>query len=287
MKIRFTATAILAASLLLTLRAAEPRTFEGVKLDELKETQQLKDMPEIYERDPANGRRFQLRRAVVQLPLGEAWITFNPERRVSYVNKVPGEIAASYFGPIAGDAFEIFKLEEKFIAKLRAADYAGDVPYRIELMLRTGDATLRARVLRLMTAGLAADLAAETRANHLPKFKELAAKLTGDEAAPLLAAIVQTEKRIDELTDTLPDSDYSPGNDELARQGKLPDGMKPTVAVPDSAWGQPVNGLRAAAVFSTTNATLGDEITVWLLVENSGDKEIRFGCSDVVQSARA
>ena len=282
MRIQFTVTALLAASLLLTLHAAEPRAFEGINLDELKETQQLKDMPEIYE--PANGRQFQLRRAVVQLPLGEAWITFNPERRVSYVNKVPGQIAASYFGPIAGDAFEIFKLEEKFIAKLRA-DLALDIASRIDHMLRAGNETLRERALRIMTAGLAADIAAETRANHLPKFRELAAKLTGDDVAPLRAAIAATEKRIDELTDTLPDSEYSPGNDELAGQGNLQDWMKPGRPVPDSAWGKPLNGLRAAAVFSTTNAALGEEITVWLLVENVSNKEIRFGSSDVTQDA--
>ena len=29
----------------------------------------------------------------------------------------------------------------------------------------------------------------------------------------LIAAIAQTEKRIDELTDTLPESEYSPGNE--------------------------------------------------------------------------
>ena len=286
MRIQFTATALFAAALLFTLHAAEPRPFEGINLNELNETQQWKEMPEIYERDPANRRRFQLRRAVVQVPWGAAWITFNPERRASYVNKVPGENAASYFGPIAGDAFEVFKLEETFIAKLRA-DYAGDVAYRIELMLRTGDATLRERALRIMTAGLASDIAAETRANHLPKFKELAAQMTGEDVVPLLVAIAQTEQRIDELTDTLPDSEYSPGNYELAWQDKLPDGMKPTVGAPDSAWGQPVNGLRAAAVYTATNAPLGDEITVGLLVENVSDREIRFGCSDVIQSARA
>src|SRR5262245_9069323 len=106
-----------------TLPAAEPRVFEGVKLIELNQTQQLKDMPDIYERDPANRRRFRLRESVVQLPVGEAWLTFSPDRGVSYLNKVPGENAATYFGPIAGDAFEIFKLEEKFLAKLRQ-DYA-------------------------------------------------------------------------------------------------------------------------------------------------------------------
>ena len=270
---------------LAVLQAADARMFEGVNLDELKQVQQLKDMPEIYERDPDNGRRFRLRRSVVQLPLGEAWVTYNPERSAAYLNKVPGENAATYFGPVAGDALEIFKIEARFITTLRK-DYAGDVMYRLELMLRTGHEALRERAVRIMTAGLAPDITAEVRANHVPKFKELAAGLEADEGAPLRAAIAQTEARIEELTATLPDTEYSPGNEELARQGRLQDWMKADRPVPAEAWGKPVQGLRAAAVFSTTRPKLEDEVTVWLLVENAGDREIRFGCSDVTQGAR-
>ena len=267
------------------LPAAEARLFEGVNLDELKQVQQLKDMPEIYERDPDNGGRFRLRRPAVQVPLGNAWLTFNPARSASYLNRVPGENAASYFGPIPGDAFEIFKLEERFTAALRK-DYAGDVPHRLDLMLRTGDAKLRERALRIMTAGLAPDIGAEVRTYHVAKFKELTAAFEADDVAPLRAAITQTEQRIEELTVPLPDSDYQPGNDELARQGRLQDWMKPAGPVPDKAWGKPVQGLRAAAVFSTTRPKFEDEVAVWLLVENVGGREIRFGCSDVTQGAQ-
>ena len=83
----------------------------------------------------------------------------------------------------------------------------------------------------------------------------------------------------------MPDSAYSPGNDELARQGKLPDWMKPGVPVPASAWGEALNGLRAAAAFSTTKPKPGQEISVWLLVENTSDREIRFSAHDVIQTA--
>ena len=217
-----------------TVRAAEARMFEGVNLDELKQVQQLKDMPEIYERDPDNGRRFRLRRSVVQLPLGEAWVTYNPERSAAYLNKVPGENAATYFGPVAGDAFEIFKIEARFITALRK-DYAGDVTHRLELVLRTGHEALRERAVRIMTAGLAPDIAAEARANHVAKFKELAAGLEADEGAPLRAAIAQTAARIEELTATLPDTEYSPGNEELAQQDRLQDWMKPGGPVPAEA----------------------------------------------------
>jgi hypothetical protein len=40
-------------------------------------------------------------------------------------------------------------------------------------------------------------------------------------------------------------------------------------------------------VYSTTQPILNDEVTVWLLVENMSDREIRFGGSDVMQDAQA
>ncbi len=272
---------------LVTLWAAEAQMFEGVNLDELRQTQRMQEVPEIYERDPANARQFRRRRAVLQVQLGAAWLYFNPERDASYLylNTTPGRGNATYFGPIAGDPFELFKLEDRFITALRK-DHAGEFSDRLDLMLRTGDAKLRERALRIMTAGLAPDISAEVRAYHVSKFKGLAATLDGDDVAPLRAAVAQTEQRIEELSVALPDSDYQPGNDELARQGKLKDWMKPTAAVPDSAWGESLNGLRAAAVFSTTTPKLGQEVSAWLLVENVSEKEIRFGSSDVMQDAQ-
>jgi hypothetical protein len=268
---------------LVALRAAEARTFEGVNLEELGQTKRLRDMPEIYER-PANEPRFRMLKAVVQIPLGTAWLSFNSDSNVFYLNKVPGEDAAIYFGPVAGDAFEVFKLEEKFIAALRK-EYSPDVEYRVALMVRTENKKMRERALRIMTAGLAPDVEVRTCVAHLPRFRELAEGLKGDDVAPLRAAIAETEKRHYDATPELPDSAYSPGNDELARQGKLLDWMKPGVAVPDAAWGEALNGLRAAAVFSTTTPKLGEEISVWLLVENASDKEIRFSPHDVIQTA--
>jgi hypothetical protein len=268
---------------LAALRAAEARVFEGLNLDELKETQLLRSVPEIYERDPG-GRRFQLRKAVVQIPLDAGWVAFNAERGVFYLFSVPGENAASYFGPVMGDAFEVFKLEERFITKLRES-YAPDVEYRLALMLRTGDEKLRERALRIMAAGLATDIRVQTRVMHLARFREITDGLEGDDVAAVRAAIVKLEKDIEDSKVTLPDAAYSPGNDELARQGKLLDWMKPAVAVPDAAWGEALDGMRAAAVFSTTAPKPDQEISVWLLVENASDKEIRFASSDVMQDA--
>ena len=57
--------------------------------------------------------------------------------------------------------------------------------------------------------------------------------------------------------------------------------------VPDSAWGETLNGLRAAAVFSTHSPTVGEKISVWMLVENASDHDIRFSTHDVIQTVRA
>jgi hypothetical protein len=269
----------------LTLRAAGARVFEGVNVDELRRTQRLEELPEIYERDPENPPRFRVRKGVIDVPLGTAWLSFNAELNSFYLRKLPDENAADYFGPVAGDIFDVFKLEEKFIAQLRE-DYAPDVEYRVALMVRSGHGKLRERALRIMTAALAPDVSVRTRAAHLPRFRELASGMKGDDVAPLRTAIAETEKRISESIPVLPDSAYSPGNDELARQGKLQDWMKPGVAVPDTAWGKALNGMRAAAVFSTTEPKAGQEISVWLLLENAGEKEIRFSLSDMMQQAR-
>jgi len=283
MKTTIAALALAFALPAVPVRAADPHMFEGVSLEGVRQVPQTRNMPEIYQLDP-NTRRYQMRKAVVQVRLGEAWIYFNTDRNLYYLNKVPGENAATYFGPIDGDAFEVFKLEKRFIDLLRG-DSASDVSSWIGPMLRTDNEKLRERALRIMTAGLAPDIPGETRSYHVGRFQQLAAGLEGDDVAPLRAAIAETEKRIAELTMTFPDSEYSPGNDELTRQGKLKDGMKPGVAVPDAAWGEAVNGLRAAAVFSTTTPRLGQDISVWLLVENASTQEIRFACSDVIQSA--
>jgi hypothetical protein len=45
--------------------------------------------------------------------------------------------------------------------------------------------------------------------------------------------------------------------------------------------------LRGAAVFSTTTLYVGEKISVWLLVENTSDHDIRFSTSDPIQNGHA
>src|SRR5437868_6018470 len=85
----------------------------------------------------------------------------------------------------------------------------------------------------------------------------------------------------------IPYDQYSPGNDALEKLGKLQEWMKPSVPVPENAWGGPLNGLRAAAVFSSVTPIVGAKIDVWLIVENISDHEIKFASWDVIQNAQA
>jgi len=273
------------ATLLPQLQAGEGRMFEGVDLAQLRQVQKLRDTPEIYRMNPETGR-YELRDGAFHILLGAAWIVYNPALKVWYLYKVPGENEASYFGPVSSDPFEVFKLEERMIANLRK-DFAMDTLYRMRLMLRSGDAQMRARTLRIATAILASDIPADLRTVHAGEFRKMISDLKGDDVAPVLAAIERTDKQTEELTVSIPDDQYLPGNDELEKVGKLKEWMKVPVAVPDNAWGDKLNGLRAAVVYSTTTPKVREKITVWLMVENVSDHEIRFAVADVVQSARA
>ena len=277
---------IAAACLILPqARAGEPRMFEGIDLAKVRQVQSLRAMPEIYEMDPET-RRFRMRDGSFHIPLGEAWILYNPELNLSYLNKVPGENAAVYFGPIPGDAFDVFKVEEGMNASLRK-EYPPDALYRLRLMLRSGHPKMRERALRTATAALAPEIVLSVRRQNVGPFREMISELKGDDALPLLAAIQRTEKQIEDATPLYADDQYSPGNEGLEKQGKLKDWMKVSVPLPDSAWGETLNGLRGAAVFSTSTTKVGEKISVWLLVENASDHDIRFSTSDPIQNGHA
>jgi len=267
--------------------AAADRVFEGVDLSKLREVKDhhYPSMPEVYEMDPAT-RRHRLVDTTIQVQLDGTWVTYNPTLNKFYLNKVPGENEGSYFGPIDGDPFEMFKLEERYLSKFRE-NYAPDEMYRIRQMLRSGNPKLRERALRIAMAALAPGVKHSARAANVSEFRRAVEEHKGEDLEPVFAAIKATEKAIDDATPTYPDEVYAPGNDALENPGKLQDWMKLPGPVPDSAWGEPLNGLRAAAVYSTVTPEVGARIDVWLVVENVSDHQIKFAMHDVIQTARA
>jgi hypothetical protein len=136
-------------------QGAPERRFQGIELSTLREVKnsRYRAMPEIYELDPGT-RRYRLVDTTLHLQIDGTWIIYNPTLEISYLNKVPGENEGSYFGPIDGDPFDLFKLEDRYIEKFRD-NYAPDEMYRIRLMLRSGNPKLRERALRIIKAALA------------------------------------------------------------------------------------------------------------------------------------
>jgi hypothetical protein len=266
---------------------APERRFQGIDLSTLREVKnsRYRSMPEIYELD-LDTRRFRLVDTTIHLQIDGTWITYNPTLKRSYLNKVPGENEGSYFGPIDGDPFDLFKLEERYIEKFRD-NYAPDEMYRIRLMLRSGNPKLRERALRIIMAALAPEVKYSARAAHVAEFRKALEEHKGADLEPVFAAIQATEKAIDDATPTYPDEAYAPGNETLEKLGKLKDWMKLPGPVPDSTWGEPLNGMRAAAVFSPVIAEVGAKISVWLVVENVSDHQIKFALHDVIQMAHA
>jgi ribosomal protein L12E/L44/L45/RPP1/RPP2 len=265
---------------------AAERVFQGVDYSKVRE---VKDhsygaMPEVYEFDATTGR-YRSVETTLQVQLDGTWVTYNPTLNMYYLNKVPGEAEGSYFGPIEGDPFEAFKLEELYTARLRK-DYAPDEQYRLRLMLRSGNAKLRERALRIVLAALGAEVKFSARSANVSEFRRAVEEHEGADLEPVLAAIKATEKAIEEATPTYPDEAYAPGNEALEKQGKFKDWMKLPGAVPEGAWGEPLNGLRAAAVFSTVTPEAGAKMDVWLVVENVSDHPIKFALHDVIQMAR-
>jgi hypothetical protein len=266
--------------------AAADRVFQGVDLSKLREVKDHSygSMPEVYEMDPAAGR-YRSVDTTIQLQLDGTWVTYNPTLNKWYLNKVPGENVGSYFGPIDGDPFEVFKLEQLYIARFRK-EYSPDEMYRLRQMLRSGNAKLRERALRIAMAALAPEVKYSARAANVSEFRRAVEEHKGADLEPVFAAIRATEKAIDDATPTYPDEDYAPGNDALEKLGKLQDWMKLPGPVPDGAWGEALNGLRAAAVYSTVTPEAEAKVDVWLVVENVSDHPIKFGMHDVIQMAR-
>ena len=266
---------------------APEKSFQGIDLSRLREVKnsRYRSMPEIYEMDPET-HRFRLVDTTLHLQIDGTWITYNPTLEKSYLNKVPGENESSYFGPIDGDPFDLFKLEERYIEKFRS-NYAPDEMYRIRLMLRSGNPKLRERALRIIKAALAPEVKYSARAANVAEFRKALEGHEGADLAPAFAAIQATEKAIEDATPTYPETAYEPGNESLEKIGKLKDWMKLPGPVPESAWGEPLNGLRAAAVYSPVIAEVGAKISVWLVVENVSDHPIKFALHDVIQSAHA
>jgi len=151
-------------------------------------------------------------------------------------------------------------------------------------MLKTQDATLSNRALRLAGAAIECtdspiveNVIREIRqilkvnSATIDKLNLQAEKLTLEQH--IAAAQAELEKLVAEI----PDAQYASPADS---KKELP------AAIPQEAWGKAVDGLRAAAIPKQNSVALGTDLPLTLVVENVSDHDIKFSCSDVIQSAR-
>lgn len=188
------------------------------------------------------------------------------------------------YGPFAGDPFERFRLEPVIAARL-SARYSPNDLQSIGRMLRTQDATLSQRALRLAQAAIECQettILESIVADIRRMLKENAAtikKLDLQAGADKLEEhMKEVDAKLEALTVEIPDSQYVKAADI---HHPLPD------SIPESSWSEPLNGLRAAAVPKQDTVAVGDDLPIILVVENTSNHDIKFSFSDLIQSARA
>jgi hypothetical protein len=260
----------------------------GVDLSSAKKTTRMEDLTDLWEPDPAHPGMWRGRPGVFEAPLDEhAWLKYRAAAQRYFIeyrdDRAKPETERTY-GPFSGDPFEAFKLEEVLSRQLQAPYSGGDALYRIALMLRTKDLGLARRAVRLMQAGLDSKEELHQREMHLPAFRKLFVDYgdvlkrneLADDVAAVKRRLAELEAEIERLTNALPDSAYT-----RPSVGKGDPGSRP------GDWGEPQNGLRAAAVPASRTVHLGEQTEVHLIVENVGKGTIKFSVTDLIQSAHA
>ncbi len=265
--------------------------IEGLDLSQVKGiAAQSKDLPDLYEPDPGNAGFWRQRADVFPVPLAEGtWLKYPVLRGRFYIehrsdqNKPETE---RYYGPFEGDPFEKLKLEEKMARRLQDDTLASDDVYRIELLLRTADAGLARRALRLMEGSLGGAGPIHRKESFLATYRQALEKNAAlfekhdllMECAAVFEKLDQTEKELDRLTLARGDEDYvrPDGNDKAVPKD-----------IPDAAWGKTVKGLRAAAVPEVLALQQGGKVSFTLVVENVSKGDIKFPATDLIQEAHA
>lgn len=272
-----------------SLRAAEGPVVMGIDLSKYPHASHPKDLPDIYEVDPDDAQgRFRQRKTVYQMPLGESWMTFPVDKDCFYIEprEQGKDNAGRVYGPIPGDPFEKLDLIKVMSERLKSDHGSYDDLYRIRLMLRTDEKKLVDRAAELLAVALEDHAEPYQLESMLGSVEEIVRNNTelfkkhelAKEVEALDGRIREVHQIIDSLVKEFPDSEYASANDSQYAVPK---------EIPASAWGKPVKGLRAAIVFPKETAKVGEQLDVFLIVENTTDKPIKFSYNDLMQSSRA
>jgi hypothetical protein len=273
-----------------SLRAEDGPVVMGIDLSKYPHASHPKDLPDIYEidPDPAAQGRYRQRKTVYQMPLGESWMTFPVDKDCFYIEprEQGKDFAGRTYGPIPGDPFDKLDLIKVMSERLKADHGNYDDLYRIRLMLRTDEKKLVDRAAKLLAAPLEERAEPYQYESMLGSVEEIVRNNTelfkkhelAKEVESLDARIKEVHEIIESLVKEFPDSAYAPASDSQYAVPK---------EIPASAWGKPLKGLRAAIVFPKETAKVGEQLDVFLIVENTTDKPIKFSHSDLMQGARA
>jgi len=267
----------------------------GLDLSKASSVQHAKDLPDLYKPSPDQPGTWKQRDGVYEMPLQQGpaaqsvWLKYPAALGRFYIeyrsDREKPETERTY-GPFEGDPFERFKLEDSMLARLQGDEHSADDIYRIQLMLRTGDATLARCAVRLLEATLAGPTPVYRKENYLHSVREilqnyspLLRKLALERGiAGIHENLVAVEAQLEALTVEIPDQEY-------IRPGQA--ATKVSDSIPKEAWGEAKNGLRLASVPNPDSVRLGERIPFDLIVENVSDQDIKFPANDVLQDARA
>ena len=153
-------------------------------------------------------------------------------------------------------------------------------------MLRLHDEKMTERAVRLIDAALSANKDLPLREIDLSQIRDIL-KEFGDElnrhaSATAIATIKGKldffDSEIDQMSITVPDKEYQPTDPVVAKE---------LAAIPNSAFGKSVDGLRAAAVPEHESLAISSGTKVKLVIENTTDHAIRFSCGDLLQGSHA
>ena len=278
--------------------SGQPLIVMGLDLSSEPFVRTEKDIPDIYESSakqradvfvmPLEKAEPAVTAANPQPPSQESiWLKYPTSAKRFYIeyrsDRAKPETERIY-GPFAGDPFDRFRLEPVVAERLRSKYSPNDL-LSIARMLKTQDAALSQRALRLAQAAIECQditILESILADIRRALKENAATIKKGElqadADKLEEQMKEVDAKLEQLAVEIPDSQYDKAVDLTP---------SPPSAIPENSWSEAVNGLRAAAVPKQDTVAVGDDLTIILVVENTSNHDIKFSYSDVVQSARA
>jgi hypothetical protein len=303
-------SAFLIASYGIIARAQPPATapirtgpfIRGLDLSSVPFTDSAENNDDLHEHDPDRPHARRLRADVFTLEIDRGWsVMYAPRRQQFYIRyQAPGIVLRGpfhqfgpvrIFGPLLGDPFPVLKLDEMLQGVVTASsdqNHEMDRAVRaMQSLIANGDGPLAMHGLTLMKAVLQKE---ETLIRKAPAIL-LSRKLIDEHGARIRqqgviatmadadATLTAMEARLEHISVELPRDRYAAASEVKP--------APPTTFLAEN-WGDAVDGLRAAAVPERTVVATGQAATIYLIIQNVSDHDIRISTlRDLEQSASA